>query len=67
MTEQGAFAPGNILRSGFGVGLSWASAILSLEGAINIGIHDYTMPEKQMSQKSLQTHWQNKLSGKDTE
>ena len=67
MTEQGAFAPGNILLSGFGVGLSWASAILSLEGAINIGIHEYTKQDKQMSQKSLQTHWQNKLSGKDTE
>ena len=67
MKEQGDFPSGNILLSGFGVGLSWASAILSLEGAINIGIHRYKKPEKQMSQKLLQTHWQNKLSGKDTE
>ena len=67
MTEQGDFPSGNILLSGFGVGLSWASAILSLEGAINIGIHDYKKPEKQMSQESLHTHWQNKLSGKNTD
>ena len=57
----------DVVLQGFGVGLSWASAILSLEGAINIGIHEYTKQDKQMSQKSLQTHWQNKLSGKDTE
>ena len=67
MTGQGAFPSGNILLSGFGVGLSWASAILSLEGAINIGIHNYKKPEKQMSQKTLQTYWQNKLSAKDME
>ncbi len=65
LTEQVAFPARTALLSGFGVGLSWASGIVSLEGTLNFGVRNYVKPSGQPSLEQLRVYWQNKISGKD--
>lgn len=51
----------NCLLCAFGVGLSWASAILNIENAVNLGISLY-YPKNTCSRKDLKQYWINKFT-----
>ncbi len=48
---------GNILLCGFGIGLSWGSAILNADSIHNAGISFYSTPENQPTREELIEYW----------
>ncbi|MFT4302896.1 MAG: ketoacyl-ACP synthase III [Desulfovibrio sp.] len=55
-----------LMLCGFGVGLSWASAILDMGNIICTGVTDFDPPADSMTQQEYLAHWQNKITGKET-
>ena len=52
-----------LLLSGFGVGLSWASAILTTDRIWCSGIIDYETPADHPRPKDILAHWREKITG----
>jgi 3-oxoacyl-[acyl-carrier-protein] synthase-3 len=52
-----------LLLSGFGVGLSWASAVLTLDRIYCSGIRDYEKAENHPTPEDVLAYWQHKISG----
>ncbi|MDL2307136.1 ketoacyl-ACP synthase III [Desulfovibrio sp. OttesenSCG-928-C06] len=52
----------NLLLSGYGVGLSWASAVLKLDRIWCSGMRDYVRPEGHQNPDDILAYWQEKLS-----
>lgn len=50
-----------ILLSGYGVGLSWASAILDMDHIWCSGIKDFETPDNLPSPRELEKYWHNKF------
>lgn len=55
-----------LLLCGFGVGLSWASAILDADSIACAGISDLDPPEDTMTPQEYLAYWQNKITGGHT-
>jgi 3-oxoacyl-[acyl-carrier-protein] synthase-3 len=53
-----------LLLSGFGVGLSWASAILTLDHIWCSGMRDYEKPAGHPRPEDILAHWHRKITGK---
>jgi len=53
-----------LLLCGFGVGLSWASAVLDAEHILCAGISDFDPPADTMTPQEYLAYWQRKISGK---
>ncbi len=49
------------LISSFGVGLSWASCIVDLEGTYCAGVHEYEVPENHPTTAENYAYWEEKL------
>jgi 3-oxoacyl-[acyl-carrier-protein] synthase-3 len=55
-----------LLLSGFGVGLSWASAVLDLDRIHCAGVWDYAKPEKHPTPEDTLAYWRKKITGKNS-
>ena len=52
-----------LVLSGFGVGLSWATAVLELDHACCDNVREYVTPDKVHTPEELVSYWQKKISG----
>ncbi|MDR1241373.1 MAG: ketoacyl-ACP synthase III [Deltaproteobacteria bacterium] len=52
-----------LLLSGFGVGLSWASAVLAPDRVWCSGMRDYETPAGHPRPEDILEHWRNKITG----
>lgn len=52
---------GNILLCGYGVGMSWASAIIKADSIVNLGISDYTDTKNTKTIEELKEYWYNRF------
>lgn len=52
-----------LLLSGFGVGLSWASAVISTENLWLSGVRDYVKPAGHMGPEDIAAYWRKKIIG----
>lgn len=58
---------GNMLMSGFGVGLSWASCVAAMNG-MKIGpVSDYRDSEKALTNKEFEAYWRKKFASANKE
>jgi 3-oxoacyl-[acyl-carrier-protein] synthase-3 len=55
-----------LLLCGFGVGLSWASAILDSGDIVRTGISDFAPPVDTMTPQEYLAYWQHKITGERT-
>ena len=55
---------GNILVSGYGVGMSWASAIINIDGVKNLGISLYEDTKNTPTREELKKYWINRFKTK---
>lgn len=64
---SGALAKGpkTMLLSGYGVGLSWASAVLTMDAPWLSGVRDYAIPSNHQTPEQFYTHWVEKITGKN--
>lgn len=58
---------GNILLCGYGVGMSWASAILKADSINNLGISTYEDTKNTKSKEELKEYWYNRFITKEEE
>lgn len=56
-----------VLLSGYGVGLSWASAIVCLNRIWCSGIREFVMPRTVPAREELLQYWEKRFSGEKTE
>lgn len=61
LCEQISDSKATILLSGFGVGLSWASAIVTLDHCWCSGIREYDTPANLPTPKELEQYWHEKF------
>ena len=54
----------NVLLSGFGVGMSWASAIINIGGVKNLGISLYEDTKNTPTREELKKYWINRFKTK---
>ncbi len=54
-----------LLLSGFGIGLSWASAILTTDHIWCSGMRDYKKPENHPLPEDILAHWRKKITGEE--
>lgn len=57
----------NLVLSGFGIGLAWASCSLNLDNIYCSGIVDFIQDGKSESREQLIEKWKNKLEGQNNE
>lgn len=55
-----------MMLCGFGVGLSWASAILNMGDVSCAGVTDFDPPADTMTPQEYLAHWQKKITGKES-
>lgn len=53
-----------LMLCGFGVGLSWASAIMDTEHIVCTGVSDFDPPADTMTPQEYLAYWQDKITGK---
>jgi 3-oxoacyl-[acyl-carrier-protein] synthase-3 len=54
-----------LLLSGFGVGFSWASAVITVENLWLSGVRDYVKPTGHPRPEDILAHWRKKITGKE--
>jgi 3-oxoacyl-[acyl-carrier-protein] synthase-3 len=65
LPAKGAAEKRTLLLSGFGVGLSWASAVISTENLWLSGVRDYVKPAGHPRPEDILAHWRKKITGKE--
>jgi 3-oxoacyl-[acyl-carrier-protein] synthase-3 len=50
-----------LLLSGYGVGLSWASAVLEIDRIPCAGVRDFILPKNHPASEDILRHWQDKI------
>jgi len=58
--------PKTLLLSGYGVGLSWASVVLTMNAPWISGVRDYVMPPNHQTPEQFYAHWVEKITGRET-
>jgi 3-oxoacyl-[acyl-carrier-protein] synthase-3 len=54
-----------LLLSGFGVGFSWASAVITTENLWLSGVRDYVKPAGHPRPEDILAHWRKKITGQE--
>ena len=65
LADELAGGPKTLLLAGYGVGLSWASVILTMDAPWCSGIREYVMPPNHRTPEQFQTHWVEKITGRN--
>lgn len=63
LADELAAGPKTLLLTGYGVGLSWASAVLALDSPWCSGIRDYVMPPDHETPEQFYARWKKKITG----
>ncbi len=66
LTEAVTTSSVQVLLSGYGVGLAWASGIVALDNIWCSGVRDFVMPAGHPTSEQVLQYWQKKISGKTT-
>jgi 3-oxoacyl-[acyl-carrier-protein] synthase-3 len=59
-----AAGPKTLLLAGYGVGLSWASVVLTMDAPWLSGVRDYAMPPDHQMPEQFYAHWVEKITGR---
>jgi 3-oxoacyl-[acyl-carrier-protein] synthase-3 len=64
LAEELADGPKTLLLAGYGIGLSWASVVLTMDAPWCSGIRDYVIPPDHQSPEQFYAHWVEKITGR---
>jgi len=64
LADELSAGPKTLLLAGYGVGLSWASAVLTMNALWCSGIRDYVMPPEHQMPEQFYAHWVEKITGR---